>query len=256
MALRRRSKKDASIESEPQAGTSSGATASAADEGSTDLDANQSAESGGASAGRGPFDSSHAPADLPQGWGRIDLGALNLGVPAGVELRLDVDQASGRVNAVVVVLEPVALQLMAYAAPRTLGIWDDVRAEIAGSLTGKAGSASEQEGRFGPELLATIAAEAGQVQARFMGVDGPRWFLRGVISGPGAHDDEVVALAQDVFAATIVVRDDEARPSQEPLLVTMPQQSAPADPTADPDSAQSNAVLSPFERGPEITEIR
>jgi hypothetical protein len=58
-----------------------------------------------------------------------------------------------------------------------------------------------------------------------------------------------------VFAATVVVRDDEARPSQEPLLVTMPRQSAPVE-SGSAEEDESSNVLSPFERGPEITEIR
>jgi hypothetical protein len=254
VALRRRSKKDPAIEADGES------TADLSDDealdgvDTTDDDTAADGVSDGGDT-HGPLDSTQPARPLPQGWGRIDLGALQLGVPAGVELRLDVDQASGRVNAVLVVLEPVALQLMAYAAPRTLGIWDEVRAEIAASLTGSAGSSTERDGRFGPELLARIAADGGEAEARFMGVDGPRWFLRGVISGPGAHDDEVVALAQEVFAATVVVRDDEARPSQEPLLVTMPRQSAPVE-SGSAEEGESSNVLSPFERGPEITEIR
>ena len=53
----------------------------------------------------------------------MDLGALVLTLPDGVEVRLDVDEASQTVGAVGVVLEPLMLQVMAYAAPRTAGIW-------------------------------------------------------------------------------------------------------------------------------------
>jgi hypothetical protein len=149
-------------------------------------------------------------------------------VPAGIEIRLDVDQTSGMVNAAVVVLDPLALQVMAYAAPRTLGIWDDVREQIRSSLTDGGGVADEVDGAFGPELRAHVPAEGGQVEARFLGVDGPRWFLRGVVSGPGAHDDDACALALEVFAATVVARDDEARPSQEPLPVVLPKGATPS----------------------------
>jgi hypothetical protein len=182
---------------------------------------------GSGSDGSGPFDAEDAPGEVPEGWGRIDLGSLRLGVPAGVEVRLDVDQASGMVNAAVVVLDPLALQVMAYAAPRTLGIWDDIREQIRTSLTAGGGVADEVTGIFGPELRAQVPAEGGRVEARFLGVDGPRWFLRGVVSGPGAHDDTACALAFDIFAATVVARDDEARPSQEPLPVVLPKGATP-----------------------------
>jgi hypothetical protein len=175
----------------------------------------------------GPFDGLDAAGDPPEGWGRIDLGSLHLTVPAGVEVRMDVDQTSGMVNAVVVMLEPLALQVMAYAAPRTLGIWDDVREQISDSLGQGGGSATERSGRFGPEILAQVPSDDGRVEARFLGVDGPRWFLRGVISGSGAHDDQASARALNVFAATVIVRDDEARPSQEPLPVVLPKGAVP-----------------------------
>jgi hypothetical protein len=257
VALRRRNKKALDEPTEVKSdATPEPAADGAGASGGPDAPNEAEGRSATADSSDGPLDASHPPRELPEGWGRIDLGALNLGVPAGVELRLDVDQGTGRVNAVVVVLEPLALQIMAYAAPKTLGIWDDVRAEIASSLAAQSGSAAEQQGRFGAELLATVPAEGGTVEARFLGVDGPRWFLRGVISGTGAHDDEASALAHDVFAATIIVRDDEARPSQEPLPVTVPRQSAPVPPDQADEVPGRTQVLSPFERGPEITEIR
>lgn len=162
--------------------------------------------------------------EVPEGWGRMDLSALVLTLPDGVEVRLDVDEASQTVGAVGVVLEPLMLQLMAYAAPRTMGIWEEIRAEIAANATSSGGTVHNAQGRFGPELLAQLPADGGgRVEARFIGVDGARWFLRGVVSGPGAHDDEVSALALDILSRVTVVRDDEARPSQEPLPVTVPR---------------------------------
>jgi hypothetical protein len=174
---------------------------------------------------RGPADfATDGLPDLPEAWGRMDLGALVLTLPDGVEVRLDVDEASQTVGAVGVVLEPLMLQVMAYAAPRTAGIWDEIRDEIAANATSSGGTVHAAPGRFGTELLAQLPAEGGgRVEARFIGVDGPRWFVRGVVSGPGAHDDEVSARALDILGLVTVVRDDEARPSQEPLPVTVPR---------------------------------
>jgi hypothetical protein len=174
---------------------------------------------------QGPWDfTDDGLPELPEGWGRMDLSALVLTLPDGVEVRLDVDEASQTVGAVGVVLEPLMLQLMAYAAPKTMGIWEEIRAEIAANATSSGGTVHNARGRFGQELLAQLPADGGgRVEARFIGVDGPRWFLRGVVSGPGAHDDEVSALALDILSQVTVVRDDEARPSQEPLPVTVPR---------------------------------
>ena len=53
----------------------------------------------------------------------------------------------------------------------------------------------ETEGSFGTELMAQVPAEPGQPASglrlvRFIGVDGPRWFLRGLFSGPAASGGE------------------------------------------------------------------
>jgi hypothetical protein len=92
------------------------------------------------------------------------------------------------------------LQVSAFAAPRAGGIWDDVRSDLATSASGQGGSLREAEGPFGPELTGSILMapppQPGQTTppqpvrrpARFLGVDGPRWFLRGLITGPAADN--------------------------------------------------------------------
>ena len=45
--------------------------------------------------------------------------------------------------------------------------------------------------------------------ARFLGVDGPRWFLRGVISGRAAVEDTKAEPLLQVFRDTVVVRGQD-----------------------------------------------
>ena len=71
----------------------------------------------------------------------IDLGALVVTGLPGMELRLQVDEQSGEVQAALLVLEGSALELRAFAAPKHAGIWDEVRREIAGE--------AEPDGRYG-----------------------------------------------------------------------------------------------------------
>ncbi len=56
--------------------------------------------------------------------------------------------------------------------------------------------------------------------ARFIGVDGPRWFLRGVIAGEAAVDPGAAAQVEDLFRSIVVVRgidaDAAARPHPAP----------------------------------------
>ncbi len=121
---------------------------------------------------------------------RIDLGGLRVPVPPDTEVRVDVSP-DGKVVAATLVRGASAMQVNAFAAPRRSGIWDEVRGEIADALRQGGGKAADVEGPFGTELHAAVPTEvAGQgkvlAPARFLGVDGPRWFLRALLTGPAA----------------------------------------------------------------------
>ena len=81
------------------------------------------------------------------------------------------------------------LQVQPFAAPRTTGLWEETREQIRAQIRQQGGRVEEREGPLGPELLAEVPVAAGpdgaagKRLARFVGVDGPRWFLRGVIGG-------------------------------------------------------------------------
>ncbi|GAB3846888.1 hypothetical protein GCM10029963_27400 [Micromonospora andamanensis] len=81
-----------------------------------------------------------------------------------------------------------ALQLGVFAAPRSEGIWDEVREEIRQSLLADGAAAQEVEGEYGTELHAQVRTEDGLTDLRFVGVDGPRWMVRAVYQGAAATD--------------------------------------------------------------------
>jgi len=212
-------------------------------------------------AGRGPYDRSEVSA-LD---GRLDLGALWLTGLPGMELRLEVEQESQNVVGVTAVLGESAVQLQAFAAPRSEGVWTDIRTEIAASITSQGGTADLTSGPLGPELQARIPGQGpdGRTvfsQARFIGVDGPRWFLRAVLSGRAAIDEDAAGPLLEMVSATVVVRGDEAMAPRELLPLRLPDQPAAvaagdADDAGDEPGVPNLNDLKPFERGPEITEI-
>ena len=208
---------------------------------------------------QGPWDLADAP-ELLEGAQRLDLGALRVTVPPGVDVRLDMSE-SGEVAAVSFVRGESIGQALVFAAPRRSGIWAEVRAEIAESLAQGPGSGVETEGPLGTELRAQVPAEVpGQptvlVPARFLGVDGPRWFARLLLTGPAATDDAAAAPIIEAFKASVVVRGDEAMPAREPLPLTLPQEAREQVAAAQEQHAQEQQGLQMPERGPEITEIR
>jgi hypothetical protein len=201
---------------------------------------------------QGPWDVSEV--DDPAN-GRVSLGALWIPGRPGLEVRLEADPTTNVVIAVVLVMGTSALQVQPFAAPRSEGIWTDVRTEIKAGITKDGGTADEAEGPFGPELRTNLQVKGpdGRSQAqrgRFIGVDGPRWFLRGVLTGDAVGSDEAAAELLEVFRDVVVVRGADAMAPRDPIPLRLPTQLAEEDP-ADPDGDP----LRPFERGPEITEI-
>ena len=201
---------------------------------------------------RGPWDVE----EQPNRGRRIDLGALWLPGRDGMQLRMEVEKTTKTVSAAAITLNGSGLQLQVFAAPRTEGIWDEIREEIAASVTKQGGSVDDLPGPFGRELLArlpvrTAEGRTGHRPARFVGHDGPRWFLRGVLTGRAAIEPAEAAELEAVFADVVVVRGGDARPPRDLLPLSMPGQrsavAAPAVPAAAP--------LDPLVRGPEITEV-
>jgi hypothetical protein len=175
----------------------------------------------------GPWDEADAPDDDLQ---RIDLGALRVPALPGMELRLEVGPQQQVVGATLV-LGDSTLSLAVFAAPRAGGVWDDVRDELARTASGQGGSLEDVEGPFGRELAGTVTAMAPgpsgaptqvRVPARFLGVDGPRWFLRGTVIGPAGAGGEPARAVEDAFREVVVVRGGEPMPVREPLPLTLP----------------------------------
>ncbi|WP_159706740.1 DUF3710 domain-containing protein [Arthrobacter sp. 18067] len=189
--------------------------------------------------------------------GYVDLGALLIAPAEGLQLRLEVEEATQRVVAVTMDLSGSSLQLQAFAAPRSEGLWDEIREQITQSVASQGGETEEISGAFGTELVAKLPAEAadgsrGFRAARFMGVDGPRWFLRGVLGGPAALEREAAMGLEELFRRVVVVRGDNPMPPRELLQLRLPKDAAVPGQAGAPQGAP--AMEQP-ERGPEITQI-
>jgi Protein of unknown function (DUF3710) len=206
-------------------------------------------------AGSGPWDSGE---QYPQRE-RVDLGSLLIPVHPEQEVQLNV--AGEHIVAASVTIGGSSLQVQAFAAPKSGGLWDDVRGEIAQEIAGVGGESAEAEGLFGTELRARIPLEPGSGQtdlqpARYVGVDGPRWLLRGTISGAAAIRDDLAAPLEAVFADVVVVRGDHPAPPRDLLEIQLPVEMRQALEEQAAEAEEQGQYLNPFERGPEITETR
>lgn len=172
----------------------------------------------------GPFDESEANPVRPY----IDLGGIKILPREGLNLRLEVEEQTKRIVAVGLDYAGSTLQVQPFAAPRSAGLWDETREQIRQQIRQQGGRVEEREGPLGPELLAEVPvvagpeSTAGKRLARFVGVDGPRWFLRGVIGGAATSDVEAAAKVEDLFRSIVVVRGGSPMPPRDLIPLRMP----------------------------------
>ncbi len=170
----------------------------------------------------GPFDDSEANPVRPY----IDLGGIKILPREGLNLRLEVEEQSKRIVAGGLDYAESSLQGPPFAAPRRGGLWDETRVQLRDQVKAQGGRVEEREGPLGKELLAEVPAAASEGSglrlARFIGIDGPRWFLRGVIGGAAASDPEAGAKVEDLFRSIVVVRGGAPMPPRDLIPLKMP----------------------------------
>ena len=175
----------------------------------------------------GPWDIDDVSAD--DGVDRIDLGSLLLTNVEGLEIRLQVDEATDAVQSVMLAGADGAVELRAFAAPRGGDLWAEIRPRIAAEYAQRGGTASEREGRYGTELHCqlTVRTEDGRTAnqpSRIVGINGGRWLLRATLLGRAATEPDAVGPWDTAIETTVVRRGVGAMPSGGELPLTLPSQ--------------------------------
>lgn len=174
---------------------------------------------------------------------RIDLGAMVLTGFPGAELRLQMAEDTQQIVSAMLLHADSALEVGAYAAPRSGGLWSELREEIMASAIEVGGTAALAEGPFGVELrrfipVTTPEGEQGYQPSRMWVAEGPRWLLRGIVYGQAALEGGVespVAELLDAFRSIVVRRGDEAMAPGDLLPLSMPQDLVPEEPEGSED---------------------
>ena len=175
------------------------------------------------------FDGPHDISERPEATGLVNLGAVKVPAVPGMEMRLDLEKSTNRITGVTCTIGGSKLQVQAFAAPRSEGLWDEIREGLVEGIKAAGGSAQvDPDGVMGKELLARMPGRdsTGRVAFapnRFIGVDGPRWFVRAVINGPAASDAKQLAVVRTFLRRVVVDRGTEARPPREVLTLTPPK---------------------------------
>lgn len=230
-----------------------------------------SAEYEGRGDERGPWDVEDE--NVPDYDEYLDMGSYYLPFLKGIELRVKANRATQQVLGTTITYGSSSVEIEAFAAPKTLGLWDDVRADLIEANK----DAKEVEGVFGTELALPVTVKGGRkVLTRIVGVDGPRWMLRGIFSGKAATDpegEEAKALNQ-FFADIVVERGDnplaprdlipmhppvapaERKAARAAAEETEQKTEIPGKPKGPFDSDQQVEVKTTLSRGPMFSEVR
>lgn len=190
----------------------------------------------------GPFDVSEVDPEATY----IDLGSLLVQPADGLDLRLQVDEQSGAVMTVLLVAEEGVLEVRAFASARGGDLWTEARREIAADTARRGGTATEQEGSFGPELFCEVPVtgpngESMMQPSRVIGHTGPRWFLRATLAGRPAQDAGYAAPFEEALRKVVVRRGSDAMAPGEPLPLRMPPEAVRAEAGAEAGSPDGTA---------------
>ncbi len=183
----------------------------------------------------GPYDVDELdPADDPDL--RLDLGGVVIRGFDGMELRLQVAEETQQIVSAMMLKGSSALEVSAFAAPRSGGLWTELREEVIVAATEAGGSVGLVEGPFGTELrrllpVTTPDGQDGYQPSRMWAAQGPRWLLRGVLYGEAAVvdgvDEPAVAELLSAFRAIIVRRGEEAMAPGDLLPLQFPKALVP-----------------------------
>ena len=167
---------------------------------------------------RGPYDITEldTPAeDLEKS--HLDLGAVLVPVVEGGQVTVEMT-ADHQPEAVYLVTPYGRLTVAAFAAPKSPGLWREVVGELVDSLKNDGAATSIEDGHWGREIVAEVPGGSH----RFIGVDGPRWMVRLVASGPTETASELSQLSRAVLAESVVRRGTEPAPPREMLPLVLP----------------------------------
>ena len=173
----------------------------------------------------------------------LDLGALFLPNIPGLEVHLDLDPRSGIGKSVSLHLNMTIAEVQVFAAATNEDLWATMRDAIVSGLQEQKVDCTVEMGQFGTEIHAvmpTVDLDGNtHIQpVRFVGVRGPRWLIRAVISGDDAlpkvsTDSNVDSGINEVISRLVINRGVDPLPPGERLALRSP--SAP-----NPESTQSN----------------
>ena len=159
--------------------------------------------------------------------GYVDMGSILFPAVQGMQLRTQVADDGTTVLQILVVLGNSGIQMSVAAAPRSGGVWEELREEIRKGFENQGAKVADYPTRYGNELLVDMPMQmpdgrTATSRMRIIGREGDRWFARIDILGPAAATAEAGTDIEKVIDRIVVRRDDHPRTRLELLPVHLP----------------------------------
>lgn len=167
---------------------------------------------------RGPYDIDELATGADElANSHLDLGSVLVPVVEGGQVTVEMSP-DHQPEAVYLVTPHGRISVTAFAAPKSPGLWREVVRELSASLRDEGATVSVEDAHWGREVVAEVPGGAH----RFIGVDGPRWMVRCVASGPEESRSQLAQLARAVLAESVVRRGQDPAPPREMLPIVLP----------------------------------
>ena len=150
----------------------------------------------------------------------LNLGSVRIPLPKGSQVQVEMGEQGPKM--VHIVTEFGRLTPVAFAAPRTGGLWEESSDDIGEGMRSEGMPMHFEEGPWGREVV----GKGTNGVVRIIGVEGPRWLYRVTLAAPNGREEQLAQLGREVVARSFIYRGQDAILSGNSLPVTLPQQLA------------------------------
>ena len=172
----------------------------------------------------GPFDGDNVNIDdfdfTDFSQATLNLGSIRVPLPLHSQVQVEMGQTGPKM--VHVVTTHGRATPVAFAAPRTGGLWETSSEEIAQGMRAEGMPVQYETGPWGREIVGT--GENGVI--RIIGVEGPRWLYRVTLAAPHGKEDEMAVLGREIVARSFIYRGQDPILAGNSLPVILPAQLA------------------------------
>lgn len=150
----------------------------------------------------------------------LNLGSIKIPFPKEAQVQVEMGEQGPKM--VHIVTRHGRITPVAFAAPRSGGLWEESAEEIAEGMRNEDMPVRFEQGPWGKEIVGT--GTNGVI--RIIGVEGPRWLYRVTLAAPSGREEDMAKLGREVVARSFVYRGNDPILAGNSLPVTLPKQLA------------------------------